>query len=230
MPPDRNALRPSFVRTRSPGKTLRIMAKRATNSESGRRKISSGVPTCLMLPSPITAMCFPQHHGFIEVMGNVDHRDVEFLVDPLQFQLQSFTVLGIKGTQRFVQQQQPWPDGEGAGESHPLLLPAAQLPGLAVQQVSLLSPVRQYHQSPFLMAAPGPLSDPEAEKNVLGDTEVREQGAILIDHADVASFRFERCHIFIANPYFTASLAWCNPAIVSSSSVLPAPLGPTSMK
>ena len=102
--------------------------------------------------------------------------------------------------QRLVQQQHPGHLDQRPGDGHPLLLPAAQFTGLAVQQFLNL-----YQGGGFGGAAahllPGgpcrPFQVLQREQNVLQYRQMRIQGVVLEYHAHPAQFRRQIGHILV---------------------------------
>jgi hypothetical protein len=60
---------------------------------------------------------------FLLVVCDVDERDADFSLDPLEFELHLVTKLEVEGAERLVEQQHAWPVDEGTGERHTLTLP-----------------------------------------------------------------------------------------------------------
>ena len=59
-------------------------------------------------------------------MGDIEHGRTELLREFPYLPADLFAQAGIEIAQRFVHQKQSWIDRNGAGESHALLLPAAE--------------------------------------------------------------------------------------------------------
>ena len=65
------------------------------------------------------------------VVGHVDERDPDLLLDRLELDLHLLAELEVEGAERLVEEQHPRPIDERARERDPLALPARQLAGLA---------------------------------------------------------------------------------------------------
>ena len=98
---------------------------------------------------------------------------------------------GVQGGERLVQQHQLRLAGEGAGQGHPLLLPAGELVRAPLGHGGVQGDHLQQFGHPGLHAAvpAGELAGVEAEGDVLPDAQVREQGAVLRHVAHVALVR-----------------------------------------
>src|SRR5919108_2727772 len=83
---------------------------------------------------------------------------------------------------------QPCAAGEGPGESHPLLLPARELPGVASLQACELREVQEVrHPAPLL----GPWELGKSISDVSRHIQVGEQGELLKEVADPTSLRWQ---------------------------------------
>jgi hypothetical protein len=95
---------------------------------------------------------------------------------------------GVERGQRLVEEQYVRADGEGAGDGHPLLLSAGQLPRIAAR-------VRRHAGHLQCLGDPGAdlaLGGParlQSEGHVVLDPHVREEGVLLHDHADAPPVR-----------------------------------------
>ena len=74
-------------------------------------------------------------HGLVLIMCDHDRRDAEALLQAAQFIADLEAKFRVKVGERFVQQQDVRPNGNGSGDSHSLLLTAGELPGEAIRQV-----------------------------------------------------------------------------------------------
>ena len=73
-------------------------------------------------------------HRLLLVVRDEDGRDVHLLVQAAQPLAQLSPNTGVKRTERLVQEQHLWLDGQRAGERHPLPLAAGELGGIAVRE------------------------------------------------------------------------------------------------
>ena len=69
------------------------------------------------------------------VVGDVDERDPDLLLDPLELDLQALAELQVERAERLVEEQDLRQVDDGAGESDALLLAAGELVGLPVRLV-----------------------------------------------------------------------------------------------
>ena len=108
--------------------------------------------------------------------------------------------LGVEVRQRLVQQEHGRVDDQGAGQRHPLLLPARQLPRQPLlQRVEPHQAQRFPHPRVALGAA-----DPahlQPERDVGGHVHVREQRVGLEHHAGVARVRRLARHVLAADQH-----------------------------
>ena len=81
-----------------------------------------------------------QFEGFVEVVGNKDDGFLELGLQAQQFVLHLPPDEGIQSAEGFVHQQDVGVHRQGAGQAHPLLHPAGELPGIG------LLPAGQPHQ------------------------------------------------------------------------------------
>ena len=129
-----------------------------------------------------------QRQGFTLVVGDVDHRDAEILVNGLDFILHLFAQILVKGAQGLVHQHQIGVKDEGPRHRHALLLaagelrrpPFAELPQLHHIQ-GTLDPLRL-----FRLAHPPHV---QGKGEILGNGQVGEQRIVLEHHADAAFVR-----------------------------------------
>ncbi|MCY1531503.1 hypothetical protein D9M68_667310 [compost metagenome] len=119
------------------------------------------------------------------VVGDVDHREAELVVQALDLELHLFAQLLVQGAERFVHQHDVRREDQCAGQCHPLPLAAGELAGIAVAEVL------QLDQGQVLVDLgvdlfPGLLADLQRVGEVLADGHVRKQCVLLEHHADVA--------------------------------------------
>ena len=128
------------------------------------------------------------------VVGDVDERDLELLLDPLQLDLEVDPQPRVERAERLVEQQHRRLQHERAGERDPLLLAAGELRGAA------LAEALQSHEVHRLVHAPAPvgLADPlvaQPERDVVRDRLVREERVALEDRVDAPLVRRRARHV-----------------------------------
>ena len=72
------------------------------------------------------------HHRFGLIVGHVNGRNPELLLDLGQLEAHALPELGVEIAERLVEQQEPRLHDQGARQRHPLLLPAGELVRIAV--------------------------------------------------------------------------------------------------
>ncbi|SIM70299.1 Uncharacterised protein [Mycobacteroides abscessus subsp. abscessus] len=130
----------------------------------------------------------PELDRLIEVVGHAHDGLLQLVLDVDQLVLQTLTGDGVHGAEGLVHEQHGRVGGQGAGDAHALLLPAGQLPGVAV-------PVGVRVQGDQVQQLVHPLGDaplvpPEHlgyQADVLGHGHVRQEPAGLDDVADLAA-------------------------------------------
>ena len=106
----------------------------------------------------------------------------------LELDLQILAQAGVERAERLVEQEDARPQHEGAGQGDALLLTARELPGLALLEAGQLHQ-RERLADGLRALRLGDLLVLEAERDVVGDVEVREQGVALEHRVDVAAVR-----------------------------------------
>src|SRR6266852_3398064 len=100
----------------------------------------------------------------------------------------------VERAERFVEEQDPRPDAEGAGEGDPLLLPARKL-----ARQPILLPPKVHQVDHFRDAYPGEIlgnpASPQAVANVVRNGEVGKQGEGLVDDSDPPALRRQPAHL-----------------------------------
>ena len=122
---------------------------------------------------------------FFLVMGNVNRGDPQPALKLFDDGTHLHTKLGIQVGQRLVHQQHTRFDDEGAGQGNSLLLTAGKLAGLTLGQRKNLHQVKCFLDTLFNLR----LFDTACFQTigyVFFDRQVRENGVVLEDHADVA--------------------------------------------
>ena len=95
----------------------------------------------------------------------------------------------VEAGEGFVQEQQVGPRRHGPGQGHPLLLAAGKLVGEGGRRVLEAD---QGEQFPHPQAPPAAVVAAQAEGDVVGHVQVREEGQVLEDHPHPAPLRGKR--------------------------------------
>ena len=124
------------------------------------------------------------HERLFLVVRDVDERDADLALDAHELELHLLAQLQVERAERLVEQQHRGLVHERASERDALLLTARQL------RRSPVVVARQLHQievalDPVLDVALGDLLAPEAERDVVGHRQVREQRVRLEHGVDV---------------------------------------------
>jgi hypothetical protein len=166
-----------------------------------------------------------ERHRLDLVVGDVDRRDPEPVVQPRQLGAHVDAELGVQVRQRLVHQERLRLAHDRPAHGDPLALAAGERARPALEQIL------QPEQPGDLLDAALDLGfrrlahlQPVAE--ILRDRHVRVQGVVLEDHRDVAVPRRESRHLALADPDVTLRHL-SRPAIIRSSVDLPQPDGPT---
>ena len=138
-----------------------------------------------------TATRSPERHRLHLVVGHVDRRRAEPLVQALELGAHLHAELRVEVRQRLVHQERLRLAHHRAADRDPLALAAGQLGGLAIQQ-----PFEPEDRGD--VDAPGAVARPSASCRSLSpnprfclDRHVRVQGVVLEHHRDVAELRLE---------------------------------------
>ena len=167
-----------------------------------------------------------QGHRLDLVVGDVDGRRPQALVQPGELGAHARAQLGVEVRERLVHEERPRLADDRPPHRHPLALPAGELRRPAVHAA------RRARASP---PSVDPLGDlrlrhlamPQPEGEVLAHGLVRVERVALEHHRDVAVGRLERGDVVVADPD-PALVTFSSPAIIRSSVDLPQPDGPTS--
>ncbi len=133
-------------------------------------------------------------HRLFLVVGHVDERDPDLLLDPLELDLHLLAELEVEGAERLVEEQDGRLVHEGPGEGHALRLAAGDLAGLAALVAGQLDELEHLGDA-LLDVGVGNLPAPKPERDVVVDREVRKQGVVLEDRVDVALVGGEPGHV-----------------------------------
>ena len=126
-------------------------------------------------------------HGLALVMGDVEERDADLVVDHVELDEHPLAELEVEGGQRLVEEEHPGPVDEGPGDGDALFLPAREEVRLLCRLVGHADEA-EHPVDLVVDLALRPLGDAQAEGDVLPDAHVREQGVALEDGVDLALF------------------------------------------
>nr|GEX10615.1 hypothetical protein [Tanacetum cinerariifolium] len=126
-----------------------------------------------------------QGHGFDLIVGDVDHRCLQLLVQARQFQSGLNAQGSVKVGQRFIEQEDFRVAHDGATDGYALALTARQLLGLAFKQRAEFENARGFVDL-FLDFILGRTGEVQREGQVFADGHVRVQGVGLKHHRQVA--------------------------------------------
>ena len=133
-------------------------------------------------------------HGFFLVVGHVDERDPDLLLDAFELELHLLAQLQVERAERLIEEQHLRVVHQGAGQRDPLLLAARHLRRLALLEADEVDQLQGVlHAGAHLVLAHLPAT--EAEGHVLEDVEVREQRVGLEHGVDVALVRRQFGHV-----------------------------------
>ena len=145
--------------------------------------MSVGSPIMAISPWFITPMRVARRHRLFLVVGDDDEGDAQRFLDLDQLELGFLAQLLVERAERFVEQQQLWPLGQGAGQGHALALAARQLVRLALAIVLQLDQRQQFGDAVGDLGL-GQVVALEAIGDVLLHVHVREQRIGLEHHVD----------------------------------------------
>ena len=136
-------------------------------------------------------------HRLFLVVGDVDERDPDLVLDPLELELHLLAQLEVERAERLVEQEHPWVTDDRARERDPLLLAAGQLARLAGLPPGEADELEDLgHPRPHLRLRQ--LLPLETEGNVVRDRHVREERVALEDGVHVALVRREPDDVAVA--------------------------------
>ena len=119
------------------------------------------------------------------VMGHIKHGDAQGVGQIGYLELHKFAQLFVQRAEGFVHQHQFRLEHEGAGQRHPLLLTAGELPRPPVAELPHLHHI-QHILHPRLALGLFHPAHLQRETEVLGHRHVGEQGVVLKHHPDAA--------------------------------------------
>ena len=174
----------------------------------------------------------PVGHGqrLLLVVGDVDERDADRLLERLELELQVLAQLGVQRTERLVEQQHRRVEHERAGERDALLLAAGELAGPALGVVGHLHQLERLADPRGAWSRSLPtLAVAQAERDVVPHVEEREQRVGLEDRVDRPLCGGTATRSLPSSRIWPA-VGCSKPAIIRSVVVLPQPDGPSSEK
>jgi hypothetical protein len=133
-------------------------------------------------------------HRHLLVVGHVDERDPDLLLDALELDLHLLAQLEIERAQRLVEEEDGGPVDERARQGDALRLPARDLGRLSVLEAGQLHELEHVGDARLDLRVLH-LRPPEAERDVLEDREVREQRVVLEHGVHVALVRRQPGHV-----------------------------------
>ena len=162
------------------------------------------------------------------VVRDVDERDADLLLDPLQLGLHLLAELEVERAERLVEQEHLRAVDDRAGERDPLALAAGELRRLAAAEPAEPHELERLGGA-LRRARRSDAFDPQPVGDVLADGHVREERVVLEDGVHVPRVRRLRGHVraFKQDP---ALVGRSKPAIRRSVVVLPEPEGPSIVK
>ena len=138
----------------------------------------------------------PVGHGqrFLLVVGDVEERDADPLLQRLQLDLERPPQLGVQRAERLVEQQHRGVEHQRPGQRHPLLLAAGQHAGAPL---GVLGHLHQVQRLADLLAdlGLGQAAVAQAERHVVEHVQEREQRVALEHRVDVAPVRRDAGHV-----------------------------------
>jgi hypothetical protein len=123
--------------------------------------------------------------GFLLVVGDEEGGDVDLVVEAAEPGAELVADTRVEGAEGLIEEEDLRFRREGAGEGDALALAAGELRGVAVCVAVELDEAEEIVDA-ALDLGPGPLADLEAERDVLPDGHVAEEGIVLEDEAHSA--------------------------------------------
>ena len=166
----------------------------ATNRLSGSRYNSNGAPTCSITTSAQHDNLVGKCHRLDLIVGDVDHRRANLLVQTRNFDPHFNTQFGIEVRKGFVEQEHLGPAHNGTADADPLALATRQSGGLTIQiRFKLQDPGRLGHFGIYLGFRM--LVHPQPETHVFLDGHVRVKRVGLEHHRNASIRRICAGHI-----------------------------------
>ena len=158
--------------------------------EAGRRALVQRLRVAqLLVPALVHHGDAVGHrHRLLLVVGHVDERDPDLLLDALQLGLHLLAQLEVERAQRLVEEQDGGPVDERPRERDALRLAAGDLGGLAALEPGQLDELEHLRHAALDLAVLDP-RPAQPEGDVLVDREVGEQRVVLEHRVDLALVR-----------------------------------------
>ncbi len=181
-----------------------------------------------MLQAPLAEHGHPlaQRHGLGLIVGDIDGRGAQAVVEAADFALQLAAEAGFQVRERLVEEEEFGLADQGPAQGNALPLSAGELPRAAVEQVVDAQHGGGGGDAALDFGLGGP-PQRQAEGQVAEDRQVRIQRAVLEDHGDVALAGRQAVQHPPAQDD-AAAAGGSRPAIIRSTVVLPQPEGPTN--
>ena len=162
------------------------------------------------------------------VVRDIEDGDAESRMQLLDLELHLVAQLLVERAERLVHEDDRRPVDEAARERDPLLLAAGELAREPLRHAGELHGLERVGDGPLDLGVRQP-PHAEREGDVLEDGQVREQGIVLENHADVAlkTGRWDGELAVDPDPPRSGAV---RPATIISSVVLPEPEGPRRVR
>ena len=164
-----------------------------------------------------------ERHGLDLVVGDVDRRHAEALVQARELGAHRDAELGVEVGERLVHEVRGGLAHHGAPHRDALALAAGELAGLAVEQLVEAEDLRDVVHAPVDLGL-GRLAHLQAERQVLAHGHVRVERVVLEHHRDVAGAGRGVGDVAAADPT-TPSVTSSSPAIMRRASTCHSPTG-----
>jgi hypothetical protein len=151
--------------------------------------VEQGLRVAELLQHPVAHDRHPlaQRHRLDLVVGDVDRRDPQPLVQPRQLRPHRRPQLRVEVRQRLIQEEHLRLPHQRPAHRHPLALPTRKGGWLALEE-RLQGEHLGRLRDPFALLILGGLAELEAEGEVVFDGHVGVEGVVLEHHGDVAVF------------------------------------------
>ena len=137
--------------------------------------------------------------GVIKVVGHLERRGALPLVQRAQLTPKGVAHRGIHRGERFIEQEDARPRGQGPGQRHPLLLAAAESPHAALQKRHDAEHFGQRFDPRGALRLRHPLV-PESVADVLSHRKMGEEVVVLVDESHPPPFRGPGGHVLPMQP------------------------------
>ena len=156
--------------------------------EAGARPVIQVVGRVPLLDAAVVhdADFVGERERLVLVVGDQDRRRARVFQDRAHFDRKALAHVDVEIRERLVEQQQPGARRQRPCQRDALLLAAGELVRIDVGQVDQADQLE--HRWPCATRAADAPDSGQAERDVAGDGEVREQCIVLEHHADAAQF------------------------------------------